>query len=438
MTLAVTHIEKNDLFGSNQFAFRKGRGARDAIALLTISWIAALNGRCKIGLYCSDVSGAFDRVDSEILMQKIDSCKFHPKFAQLLASWLRRRVGRVLVGGEMSKEMPLEDMVFQGTVLGPPIWNIFFADAAISIRAAEYNDIVYADDLNAYKVFPADTSNEDILNSNGACQESLHAWGTKNRVSFDPGKESSHVICQHDAVGGNCKILGIMFDPQLTMKTAVDDLVHEVRWKRMTLLRSRRYYDVDKMIDLWKAHILSFIEYRTPGIYHAADCHLSRVDNLQTSFLRELGLSDLDAIRLFRLAPLCTRRDIAILGIIHRCVLGYGPLHFREYIRLAEQPNRGVTRRTAQSHRLQLCSIIDGTQKEIARRSLLGMVDVYNILPASIVERSACVKSFQASLQELISDCAAAETDGWQRLLSPRHTLYNHPLKEWWRWESAF
>ena len=119
-----------------------------------------------------------------------------------------------------------------------------------------------------------------------------------------------------------------MFDPQLTMKTAVDDLVHEVRWKRMRLLRSRRYYDVDKMIDLWKAHILSFIEYRTPGIYHAADCHLSRVDNLQTSFLRELGLSDLDAIRLFPLAPLCTRRDIAILGIIHRCVLGYGPLHF--------------------------------------------------------------------------------------------------------------
>ena len=105
---------------------------------------------------------------------------------------------------------------------------------------------------------------------------------------------------------------------------------------------------------------------------------------------------------------------------------------------MAEQPNRGMTRQAAQSHRFQLCSIIDGTQKEIARRSLLGMVDVYNILPASIVERSACVKSFQASLQELISDCAAAETDGWQRLLSPRHTLYNHPLKEWWRWESAF
>ena len=434
LRMAESHISKNVLFGANQFAFTKGRGARDAVAFLTISWISALNGRCKIGLYCSDVSGAFDKVDSELLIAKLRGMRLHPKLIRLLESWLRQRTGHVLVGGDKSKVMYLRDMVFQGTVLGPSLWNLFFADAAISIRNAEYLEIIYADDLNAYKIFPATMENEAILEANLKCQDSLHAWGRQNRVTFDPGKESSHVICQHMAAGDNCKLLGIIFDPQLTMQCAVDELVHACRWKRMTLLRARRFYEVGKMVELWKAHILSFIEYRTPGIYHAADCHLNRVDSLQRGFLHELGLSEADALFHFNLAPLCTRRDIAILGIIHRCVLGFGPPHFREYIKFADLPDR-CTRRSMHAHRLQLCSIVDGRQKEIARRSLLGAIDVYNFLPASVIECCACVKSFQSALQSMVSECAATGTDGWQTLLSPRHDLHTHPLRAWWRWD---
>ena len=434
LKLTEAHIEKFELFGGNQFAFRKGRGARDAIAFLTTSWIAALNGRCKVGLYCSDVSGAFDRVDTDILIQKLRGMRLHPKLMELLASWLRQRVGHVLVGGDMSAAMTLKDMVFQGTVLGPQLWNLFFADAAESIKDVHYDEIIYADDLNAFKTFPASTTNEDILTSNAACQESLHSWGRRNRVSFDPGKESSHVICQRGASGGCCKLLGIVFDPQLTMQTAVEDLIHACRWKSMALLRSQRYYDTVKMVELWKAHVLSFIEYRTAGIYHAADCHVSRVDNLQTNFLRQIEVSASDGLFQFRLAPLCTRRDIAMLGLIHRCVLGHGPPHFKKYIRFAASPSR-VSRQVDRRHRLQLCSIIDGSQKDIARRSLLGLIDVYNLLPASIVEQNSSVQMFQSSLQAMIVDAAASATDGWQHLLSPRHPLYLHPLRHWWQWE---
>ena len=237
-------------------------------------------------------------------------------------------------------------------------------------------------------------------------------------------------------MGGNCKILGILFDTQLTMHDAVDDLVHECRWKRMTLLRSRAFYSTDKMVGLWKAHILSFIEYRTPGIFHAADSHLSRVDALQTGFLHELGLSEFDALLHFRLAPLSTRRDIAMLGLIHRCVLGLGPAHFKNFIVFAELPPRQL-RSTVQRHSLQLRSMVDGAQKEITRRSLLGMIDVYNILPCSIVEQASSVKVFQSLLQQLTVTVATAGIDGWQRILSSRHPLHVHPLRKWWSWEQS-
>ena len=52
---------------------------------------------------------------------------------------------------------------------------------------------------------------------------------------------------------------------------------------------------------------------------------LRRLDKVQESFLRQLVLLE------FNLAPLSMRRDIAMLGIIHRAALGDGPTQFREY-----------------------------------------------------------------------------------------------------------
>ena len=154
--------------------------------------------------------------------------------------------------------------------------------------------------LNAYKFYASDVDNDVIMQDNEVCRNNLHDWGRANRVSFDPSKESSHVISQHDPMGGDCKILGIQFDTRLTMREAVADLVKECGWKKTALLRSRRFYYVPEMLSLWKSNVLSFIEYRTPGIFHAATSVLEPVDRLQTSFLREMGVSEFDALLHFR------------------------------------------------------------------------------------------------------------------------------------------
>eukprot|EP00972_Heterocapsa_arctica_P056509 8339461-Heterocapsa_arctica.AAC.1 len=80
-------------------------------------------------------------------------------------------------------------MVFQGTVWGPPLWNAFFEDARVPINACGFNEIVYADDLNAFRPFPLAVSNEVVLDHVARCQQRLHTWGEANSVDFDPGKE---------------------------------------------------------------------------------------------------------------------------------------------------------------------------------------------------------------------------------------------------------
>ena len=104
-----------------------------------------------------------------------------------------------------------------------------------------------------------------------------------------------------------------------------------------TLLRTRRFYTDADLIVFYKSHLLSYLEYRTPAIYHATRAVLGRLDAVQSKFLRDIGVDDVTAIASFNLAPLAVRRDIAMLGVIHRTVLGKGPKVFAEHFKRHDQ-----------------------------------------------------------------------------------------------------
>ena len=213
--------------------------------------------------------------------------------------------------------MVLQDMVFQGTVVGPDLWNSFFEDARQAINECLFTEVVYVDDLNAFRVFGHDADESDVMESIDACQTELHTWGRANQVALDPAKESKHILSLTHPVGDAFKLLGARFDGTLSMGETIAEIIHEVGWKLKTLQRTRRYYTDADLVLLYKAHFLSYLELRTPAIYHATCELLSRLDAVQTRFLRDAGLDEVAALMVFNLAPLSMRRDIAMLGVLH-------------------------------------------------------------------------------------------------------------------------
>ena len=157
-TLFMPFLLQCNVFGPNQFAYVPERGARDTLALMLLVWITALAKKRKICIYCSDVAGAFDRVPKGRLIAKLKAKKLHASLVNVLASWLRDRKAKVIVGGKSSKMFELANMVFQGTVLGPPLRNTFYEDARQAVQDANFQAVVYADDLNAYRLFSCSTS----------------------------------------------------------------------------------------------------------------------------------------------------------------------------------------------------------------------------------------------------------------------------------------
>ena len=69
----LSHRLERLVVGEALFAYEKKHGAHDAVAYYVLSGISKLNQSLNIGMYCSDVQGAINKIDAELLICKLAS-----------------------------------------------------------------------------------------------------------------------------------------------------------------------------------------------------------------------------------------------------------------------------------------------------------------------------------------------------------------------------
>ena len=306
------YLEETGAMGETQWAFRAGHSCRDLVALVTATWILRLHAGVKIGVYISDISGAFDRVSSELLLRKLKAAGLHEDIMAFLESYLKTRTSNVIVEGCHSADFLLEDSIFQGTVLGPKLWNVFFQDVSVA-PPPEYEESKFADDLTCYKSFTAETDNEAIYEDLKKCQSAVHGWGASNQAIFDESKEEFCIIHGNDGEGDDFRFLGTWMDTALRMESNISKIMSKARPKVQAILRCHRFYSTEELVMQYKSHVLCHLEINTGGFYHALDSVLDTLERLQTSSLNNIVLTREGVFQAYNLAPLSTRRDIAML-----------------------------------------------------------------------------------------------------------------------------
>ena len=241
-----------------------------------------------------------------------------------------------------------------------------------------------------------DTALENIRE----CQAKVHRWGKANATKFDADKESSHILSRLDneCHGEPFKNLGITFDAKLQMDIEINKLTIVAGWKIKRILRGRRFFFDDEVVLQFKTFVWSGLEYRTIAIYHATETLLSKVGKLQTRFLHRLGYSEEPAFEKFKMAPLELRRDIAMLGLIHKSVRGEAHPEFSKFFTLTLQARRSRTRLQNRRHLYQLDDQRNGQQLAVWERSIFGLVSIYNQLPERMVMNTT-VRERQGMLQ---------------------------------------
>jgi hypothetical protein len=364
----------------------ENRSSKYLLIFLSCTWVIAFcSSRC-IAAFFSDIEGAFDRVCTDFLIFKLWALGVSNQFLMFLQSLLSPRHGFVCVQGAKSSSIPLENTIFQGTVLGPPLWNVFFSDIAV---ASNNNEQVFADDLNLFQSFPKNADSDVMWTALREIQTKIHDWGNSNRVKFEPTKEEMRILHPERGEGNEFRLLGCIYDTRLTMEAAIDSITKKVRPKFKSLLRTRIFYSEGDIILQYKFHMLTILETHTGAIYHATTSALKNLDKLQIHFLEQLGLNEKQAFLQHNLLPLELRRDIAILGFLHKSNLGLNHPGVNEFFKAGGMPTiiHPAGSSYARRHDKPLFSHLDNVNSlnVLYRRSIPNMVHkVSSIDPMSV------------------------------------------------------
>ena len=109
-------------------ANRRGSSCQHVILQLTEYWRRALGENKYVGTIAMDLSKAFDCMPHGLLLAKLHSCGLSSKACIFISNYLKNRLQRVKVMGAVSDWTETNRGVPQGSVLGPPLSNIFVND----------------------------------------------------------------------------------------------------------------------------------------------------------------------------------------------------------------------------------------------------------------------------------------------------------------------
>ena len=166
--------------------FRKNHNTQHALLKMIETWKAKLNTGCKIGALIMDLSKAFDTLNHDLLITKLQAYGFDCNAAAFLRSYLNNRYQRCKVGDIFSEWERIITGVPQGSILGPLLFNIFINDLFLCVEHSTLCN--YADDNTLYA---CDKKIENVLENLKKDFITLSNWFHNNYMVLNPKNVTS-------------------------------------------------------------------------------------------------------------------------------------------------------------------------------------------------------------------------------------------------------
>ena len=285
------HLEINNLYNSNQFGFRTGRGTTHALALATeaMSQSKADSGQCHLVL--RDITKAFDKVWHIGLKYKILQLGLPNIFEKLLCDFLDDRKARIKVSNYLGDNFNLNCGVPQGSVISPTLFVIYTHDLPPPTRGTQ---ITYADDVTQIVNYEG-KSRRMLINSTQREIEKVNKfernWKIKTNINKFTiirlgGIQEDSLIIDDDIYNSQAsgKILGL----HVTTKGYYNHVTSKVQQAKAALSKLYRFTNMPTNIKthLVKALILPVLDYPPIPTHSLSKSQLSRLQKVQNKALR--------------------------------------------------------------------------------------------------------------------------------------------------------
>ena len=145
------YLNSNDLLPSCQSAYRKNHSSETALLRVWSDILNAADQRQVTLLALLDMSAAFDCVDHDLLLQRLQLVfGFCGAPLEWIRSFLSDRTYQLAYGGDLSNTYLLRYGVPQGSVLGPLLYVLYTAEVCHVVERHSLCFHLYADDTQIY------------------------------------------------------------------------------------------------------------------------------------------------------------------------------------------------------------------------------------------------------------------------------------------------
>ena len=252
-----------------------------------------------ISLYV-DFKKAFDTVNHNLLIKKLESFDIKNKALSWIRSYLTGRTQQTKIGEFLSDEREVKTGVPQGSILGPIFFICYINDIIKVCKNSQM--LLYADDTVMYKKISDNQRfmdmhdfQQDVNRLIHRCQlNRLSINVKKTKLVFHPYSSNienninENITILNVPVGytNSYLYLGIHIDRGLTFKQYYGNMFKKISYKLYLLRRIRYMITYKAALDITKTMFCSIIDYGNIFISSCSDGDLYDVQVLQNHALR--------------------------------------------------------------------------------------------------------------------------------------------------------
>ena len=412
-------LEEFDLMPPMQSAYRAGHSTETATLKVLSDLLDAVDSQETTLLGLLDMSAAFDTVDFEILLQRLEiSYRLNGTVLKWLTSFVTDRTQAVVFDGDTSSPVKLVCGVPQGSVLGPLLFVLYAA--GVMTIALNHGVLIhaYADDLQTYISCKAVDQNAAICRIQ-SCITDIDDWLSSNRLKFNADKtefiwlgtrqQLRKITQQSLDINGvsllpvsKVRDLGVILDDELTMKAHVNHVVSGSFYQLRQLRSVQRCLPFDARRALVTAFISSRLDYCNATLYGVAAGNIHRLQvvmNAAARLVTKTGRYEhiTPVLRdLLHWLPVQQRIIFKIAVLAFNCIRGTGPVYFNDVcVPLASIPGRTCLRAAGRGDLL-----VPATKTMIGGRSFrIAAPTVWNSLPLHLHDNTISERQFKSGLK---------------------------------------